>query len=120
MVRADRIDGLGKSNEVARDQFGSLVDQLIERVLTVCSRFAPVNWASLVRHFLPFARDTFTVALHRQLLEIRWKSFQVLLIRQNRNRLRPKKVVVPDRQETHEDREIAVERRGAEMLVHLV
>ena len=60
------------------------------------------------------------VALHRQLLEIGWEPFQVLLVRQYRDRLRSEEIVVPDGQQAHEHRQVALERRGAEVLVHLV
>jgi hypothetical protein len=43
-----------------------------------------------------------------------------LFVRQNRHRLRAEEVVVPDRQEAHQDRQVFFEGRGAEMLVHLV
>ena len=60
------------------------------------------------------------VALHRQLLQIGRKPLQVLLVGQHRNGLRAEEVVVPDGQQAHEHRQIPLERRGAEMLVHLV
>ena len=62
----------------------------------------------------------FAVALHRQLLEIGRESLQVLLVRQDRDGLGAEEVVVPDSQQTHEHRQVALERRGAEVLVHLV
>ena len=95
-MSAERIERLLKGDEVARDEPGSLVNQLIERVLTVRSRFAPVNGAGLVRHLLSVERDMLAIALHRQLLEIGWKPFQVLLVGQHRYRLRPEEIVVPD------------------------
>lgn len=40
MVIRERIMGNGRRNKVARNQLGTLVDQLIKRVLTVGARFA--------------------------------------------------------------------------------
>ena len=68
----------------------------------------------------PLERDVLAVALHRQLLEIGRESLQVLLVRQHGDRLGAEEIVVPDAQKAHEHRQVALERRGAEVLVHLV
>ena len=60
------------------------------------------------------------VALHGQLLQIGRKALQVLLVGQDRDGLGAEEIVVPDGQQAHEHRQIALERRGAEMLVHLM
>ena len=60
----------------------------------------------------------FAVALHRQLLEVSGEPFQVLLVRQNRNGLRAKKITVPDCKETHYNRQVALEWRSAKVLIH--
>ena len=65
-------------------------------------------------------RDVLAVALHGQLLQVGRESLQVLLVRQHRDRLGAEEIVVPDAQQAHEHRQVALERRGAEMLVHLV
>ena len=57
---------------------------------------------------------------HRELLQVGGKSFQVLIVGQHRDRLRAEKIVVPDREQTHQHRQIMLERRDAEMLVHLI
>ena len=62
----------------------------------------------------------FAVALHRQLLQIGRESLQVLLVGQHGDRLRAEEIVVPEREKTHEHRQVAFERGGAEVLVHLV
>ena len=41
MVIAQRIQRLTKSNEVARNEFGSLMEQLVERVLTIGAGLSP-------------------------------------------------------------------------------
>ena len=96
------------------------MDQLIERVLAVRAGFAPINRAGLVIHLLAVERDVFAVALHRQLLEVRGKAFQVLLVRQHRHGFRAQKIRVPNREQSHEHRQILRKRCGAEMFVHFV
>ena len=98
----------------------SLMNQLVERVLAVGARLAPVDRAGIVGDFVAIERDVFAVALHRQLLQIGREALQVLLVGQHRNGLGAEEVVVPDRQEPHEHRQVALEGRGAEVLVHLV
>ena len=96
------------------------MDQLIEGVLAVGSRLAPVDGPGLVVDLGPVERDVLAVALHRQLLQIGREALQVLLVGQDRHGLRAEEIVVPDGQQPHEHRQVALERRGAEMLVHLV
>src|SRR6266478_9241609 len=120
MVSAKWIERLRKSDEVARDEPGPLMNQLVERVLAVGSRFAPVNWTRVVRHSLPVECHVFAVALHRQLLQISWEPFQILLIGQYRNGLRSKEIAVPDHQKAHKHRQVSFEGSSAEVLVHLM
>src|ERR1700741_1790147 len=70
VMPAQWIKGLRKSDEVARNEPGSLMNQLVERVLTVCSRLTPVNWAGIVGHLFAVERDVRAIALNRQLLQI--------------------------------------------------
>src|SRR6266404_3249456 len=44
VVAAKRVERLRKSDEVAGDEPGPLMNQLVERMLAIGSRFAPVNW----------------------------------------------------------------------------
>ena len=117
---SQQVERLYECDEVAGNEPGTLMDQLVKGVLAVCSRFAPVNRTSRVSHRGPIERDMLAVALHRQLLEVGGEPFQVLFVRQNRYCLRSKKVVVPDAQQRHQDRQVALEWSGAEVLVHLV
>jgi hypothetical protein len=99
VVTSQRSERVANAMKVAGDQPRALMNQLIERMLAVGAGFAPVNRAGLVIHFFPVERDVLAVALHRQLLKIRGKAFQVLFVGQNRHRLRAEKVVVPNRQQ---------------------
>ena len=67
---AERIERLPESDKVARDQPGALMDQLIERMLAVGPRFAPVDRPCCCGDRLPVEGDVLAVALHRELLEI--------------------------------------------------
>src|SRR6516162_6312734 len=66
MVPAQRIERLGKGDEVTRDEAGALMDQLIEGVLAIGAWLTPVDGAGLVVDLVPIARDVFAIALHGQ------------------------------------------------------
>jgi hypothetical protein len=42
-MSAERVEGLGKGDEVAGDEAGALVDELVEAVLAVGAGLAPVD-----------------------------------------------------------------------------
>ena len=89
VVPAQRSERLAKRDEVARNQPGALMNQLIERVLAVGAGFAPdKSGRCRSSPCLPVERDVLAVALHRQLLEIGGKPFQVLFVGQHRHGLR--------------------------------
>src|ERR1039458_8089734 len=97
VVTSQRSERVRERNEVTGNQLRALMNQLIERVLAVGAGFAPINRPGLVSHFFPVERDVLAIALHRQLLKIRGKAFQVLFVGQNRRRLRAEEVIVPNR-----------------------
>ena len=120
VVPAERIERLAERDEVARNEPRSLMDQLVKRMLAVGSWLAPVDGAGIVGDFRTIECDVFAVALHRQLLQISREALQVLLVRQDRDGLCAEEVVVPNRQESHEHRQVALKGSCAEVLVHLV
>src|SRR5262245_19717042 len=61
VVPAQRVERLAKGDEVTRDEAGALMDQLVERVLTVGARLAPVDGAGLVVDRAAIERDVFAV-----------------------------------------------------------
>ena len=69
---------------------------------------------------MPSSVTVLAVALHRQLLEVGGKPLQVLVVRQDGDRLGAEEVGVPDGQEPQEDRQVALERGRPEVLVHRV
>src|SRR5262245_472974 len=96
VVAAQGIKGLAEGNEVAGDETGALVNQLVEGMLPVRSRLAPVDLTRVVVDSSSLERDVLAVALHRQLLEIGRKTLQILFIRQDRDSLGAEKVTVPE------------------------
>ena len=107
-------------DEITGDQPRTLVDQLVERVLSVGAGFSPKNGSGGVVHRLPVQRDTLAIALHCQLLKVGRETVQVLFIRQHGNGLRLEEITIPDRQQAHQYRHIPFQRRGTEMFIHLV
>src|SRR5215467_3561033 len=74
MVTTERIECLIECNEVAGNEPRSLMDQLVKGMLAVGPRFAPVNRAGITGNLRTIECNMFAIALHRQLLEISWKS----------------------------------------------
>ena len=61
----DRIEGLAEPDQVAWDQVGALVDQLVERVLPVGARLAPIDGSGRKFHRRAVDGHVFAVAFHR-------------------------------------------------------
>src|SRR5208283_5953969 len=89
-------------------------------MLAVRAWFPPKDLASIVVDPRSLQGDVLAVAFHCQLLKIGRKALQVLFIRQNCDRLRVEKIRIPKREQPEQDREVAFERRGAEVLIHFV
>ena len=119
VMSANRIERVTKRDKVAWDQSCALVDQLIKRVLAIRTRLAPVNRPGVIVHMVSCEGHALPIALHRQLLEVSWESFHVLIVRQYRDRRCLEEIVVPDSQKRHEDRDVAMPRCCPKMLVHL-
>ena len=79
-MASERSERLAEGDEITRDEARPLMNQLIEGMLAVGARFAPIDRAGFAIHFLPGERNVLAVALHRELLEIGGKAFQVLLV----------------------------------------
>src|SRR6266704_804110 len=63
VVRLEWVQSLVEPDEVTGDQFGSLVDKLVESVLAVGPRVSPDNRTSLIVHLPAFQVDMLPVAL---------------------------------------------------------
>ena len=119
-VTSKGVQRLAEADEVAGDQLGSLVNELVEGVLAIGSRLSPDYGPGLIVHLPAFQVDVFSVALHIELLEVGRQAAKVIIIRQNRHGLGTEEVVVPDAYESQEHRQVALKRRRAKMLVHRV
>src|SRR4030088_244320 len=101
MMSAQGVERMAERNNIRGNQLRSLMDHLIERVLTIGSGLAPVDRSRLVINFDSLKRDVLAIALHSQLLEIGREALEVVLVRKHSNGLRAKKIVVPNGQEPH-------------------
>src|SRR5437667_7060346 len=64
VMATERMEWFRESDEVARDQPGTLMYQLIERVLPIRSRLSPIDGTSFASDRGPIQRDMLAVALH--------------------------------------------------------
>ncbi len=109
-----------RDEQVQGNDLRSLMDELEEGVLAVGAGFAP--------HHRPGRRiggravelDVLAVALHLQLLEIGGEAPEPLVVGDHAMRGVAEDVAVPDAEQPHEDRDVFLDRRCAEMLVDLV
>src|SRR5262245_63858218 len=69
VLLAQRIEGLGEGDEIAVDEPGSLVKELVEGMLAVGSGLAPIDRAGVAGHRLAAEGHALAVALHRELLQ---------------------------------------------------
>src|SRR5919197_5395472 len=120
VMPAQPVEWLSEGDEVAGNEPCALMDQLVERMLTVGAGLTPVDRTGLTVDRRAGERHVLAVALHRQLLKIGREALEILVVGQNRDRLRAEEIVVPDAEETHEYRQVAIERRGSEVLVDRV
>ena len=93
---AQGIVALGGCNEIARDEFRTLVNQLVKGMLAVGAWFTPDNRAGLVRHGLAASIHVLAIAFHVALLEIGGKAMQVLIVWENGFCFRFEEVIIPD------------------------
>src|SRR5215472_252748 len=120
VMLSQRVERVSKRNKVTRDQPRSLMDELIEGMLAVRARLAPVYGAGLVANGAAVERNVLAVALHRQLLQVSGKSLQILLIRKNSDSVCAKEVVVPEADQPHEYGEVLLKWSSAKMLIQLM
>ena len=106
-VLGKRAQRLEEADQVARHQLRALVQQLIERMLPVGARLAPDDGPGLIVDARSAQVDALAVALHLQLLQVGGKARQVLRIRHDTLRLGAEEIVVPDRQQPQQHRQVA-------------
>lgn len=117
MVIADGVVGLDKADKVSRDQLRPLVDQLVKRVLAICTRLAPDDGARARINTIAFPVDKLSVGLHVALLKVGGEAVHVLVVWEKCVRLGAVEVVVPDAEQGQDNGRVLLQRCGAEVLV---
>lgn len=79
LVVLHRVVALSSQNEISWDKLGSLVKQLVERVLSVRSRLAKQDRSGGVLDIVAIAGDGLAVRLHGELLEVGREPVQILV-----------------------------------------
>ena len=120
VVIAERRQAFGGGQEVGRHQLGALVQQLVERVLAVGAGLAPDDRPGGIVDPRAVAPHRLAVALHVGLLEVGGQAVQMLAVGQHGVAAGAEKIAVPDAEQRHDHGHVALERRGAEVLVHRV
>ena len=73
-IFTNRILGLGVPNKF-RSNWSTLVHELIETMLSICTWLSKDNWASFYSTKAnSFYRNTFAITLHLKLLDVGWES----------------------------------------------
>src|SRR5438128_11071380 len=80
VVPAERVQRVAEGDEVTRDEPGSLMDQLVERMLAIGARLSPVDGTGRVADLGALAPDVAAVALHRELLQVGREALEVLVV----------------------------------------
>ena len=102
-VLGEIVLGRDGGQEIARDGLSSLVDELVESVLSVGSGLSPDYGAGLDLCSLSFLGDVLSVGLHVSLLEVGSEAVHVLVVGEDGNGLGLVEIVVPqaDQAERH-------------------
>lgn len=115
MMISQRVVADGRSDEVTRDHERALVDQLVKRMLAIGAGFTPDHRTRVPTYWLSVAVNALPVALHIALLEIGGKTVHILVIGQDRLRLRSEEIGIPQSYEGHGDGNIRFEGCRPEM-----
>jgi len=120
VMLTQRVVAVGGRQEVTRDELGALVDELVKGVLAIGAGLTPDNRAGGIADRLSLQIHTFAVAFHVPLLEVGGEVQQVLVVRQNSMRADIIKIVIPNTQQSHDHRDVALKRGSAEVKVGFV
>mmetsp|Transcript_8288 Transcript_8288/g.9154 ORF Transcript_8288/g.9154 Transcript_8288/m.9154 type:complete len:250 (-) Transcript_8288:349-1098(-) len=89
------IVSLNGSKEITWDHLGTLVNELVEGMLSIGSWFTPDDRTRLNTNLISVLCDILSVGFHIALLKVRGKTVHVLIVRKDCNRFGTVKVVVP-------------------------
>ena len=112
------VIGVGGQDKIHRNDPRALVHQLDEAVLGVGAGLPEQDGAGVPGGRLPGQGHALAVALHFHLLEVRRKAAQAVVVGQHALRRATQSVDVPDPNQGEQHRQIAAQRRIAEMLIH--
>ena len=115
-----RVLRIHEGDEVSRNQVRTLMDQLIEGMLSVGACLAPEDLAGLGGNRGTIPTRALAVGLHGQLLQVGWEAVEVLVVRQDRVALSAEEVVVPDIDEAHQHDRVLFNRRIHKVGIHCV
>src|SRR5215468_11923001 len=117
MHLVDVLDRVGKADEVRRYEMRSLMQQLVESVLPVRARLAPVDLSGLRAHRRAVGPNRLAVALHCELLEVCREPAEILAVREHRLGLGSEEIGVPHTEQAEHCWGIGAERSAPEVLV---
>src|SRR5512135_188738 len=118
MVLAHGVVRDSRSDKITGYDFCPLMDELVEGVLSVRTRFSPNHGPGLITDFATIPINIFSVAFHIALLKICGEPVHVLIVGQYGLGLGAKKIIVPDSDHGENDRYVRFIRRLPEMDVH--
>ena len=79
LVVVNWIVRFGSEDEIGGDELSSLVEQLVEGVLSVCGGFTKEDGSGGVFDHLAVTRDALSIRLHRELLKVGREAMKVLV-----------------------------------------
>lgn len=79
LVVVDWVVRLCGEDEVGWNELSTLVEKLIEGVLSIGCGLAKEDWPCGVLHHLAIACNCLAVGFHGELLKIGWESVQILV-----------------------------------------
>lgn len=120
VVLGKGVVGLDGGQEITGGNAGSLMNQLVEGVLTVGTGLTDNPGASAVGDSLTVSVPVFAVRLHIALLEVGREAVHVLIVGEDGVDLGIEKVDVPDAEDGKDNRQVLVEGGVDKVLVHLV
>src|SRR5215472_18280499 len=87
-------------------------------MLSIGAGLTPDDGSGLIVDGTRLQVNVLAVALHLELLEVSWKTPQMVRVGHDTHGLRAEEIVVPHSKQTHQHWQVPLRRRGAEVFVH--